>query len=135
MLQTGTVFVTSQTPARPALNASTRRPSGLNFACIFHIHTCIVRAARFHVCSGWPVVTLHKRTFPSRQAVTIKLPSGLNAALHTGPECFSVSSSAPEAASQIRAVPSPLAVTTRPPSTSLRSRALEVQQCSAWHDS
>ena len=54
---------------------------------------------------------------PSSLAVTMRLPSGLNAALMTGPSCFSAApTGAPDAASHTRAVRSQLAVTMRLPS-------------------
>ena len=53
----------------------------------------------------------------SKDAVTTRVPSGLNAALSTGPVCpESVASAAPVLASHKRAVPSSEAVTTRVPS-------------------
>ncbi len=64
-----------------------------------------------------PESASHNRAVLSSDAVTTRLPSGLNAAELTGPVCpWRVAMVLPESASQTRAVLSAEAVTTRLPS-------------------
>ena len=66
---------------------------------------------------GAPVAASHTRAVLSSDAVTTRVPSGLNAALQTGPSCCKgLPIGAPVAASHTRAVLSSDAVTTRAPS-------------------
>ena len=89
-----------------------RLPSGLN--------TALFRRSLWPASgspTGSPVAASHSRAVLSLEAVTMRVPSGLNAALRTLPSarCMRPIGS-PVAASHSRTVLSPDAVTTRAPS-------------------